>query len=273
MAYASKEGKGTKAMKRTLIVLLMLTVLFAGFPATATIEPETDTPLGSKLEIKSVSIGLEVWSEYLIDGFDFSDGPVVQRWIGLELVHGLYAEVWMSTGTNDDELSSDFADEIDYTLGWFRGGEKVDLNVGVSYWDLFELGESEADLLQFYAIPSITREYGLHTLNPFVKFEYLFAIDWPAPDDNNGWQVNFGTKHSWQPHVAFRFDHEASVWYDGGIVGSDPGWFLSYKAGPVWIPNARWEVRPLMVKASLPLDDDPVRENEIVVGSGMTFTF
>jgi hypothetical protein len=71
------------------------------------------------------------------DGLQFYENPVIQSNITLKHKSGLFFDLWHSTGFNSD-WSTDWDDEIDYTIGWKGKISPLSLNVLLSYFDNFK---------------------------------------------------------------------------------------------------------------------------------------
>jgi hypothetical protein len=82
------------------------------------------------------------------NGSEFYSKPVVQSFVNLEHA-GLYLELWNSKGFNN--WSTDFSDEIDYTLGYSGTLYPLSLNVSMSYFDNFRVfSGSKNDVVKGY---------------------------------------------------------------------------------------------------------------------------
>lgn len=221
-----------------------------------------------------LTLSTKAWSSYVFNsGVEFHDEPVVQTDAFLQLRHGFYLDLWWSAGLDDTYLSSNFGDEVDYTVGWSDDvGKKLILDVGVSYFDiinLFDSGET-SDVIKSYAKLSRTFPVGrIHELTP------LFAIEWHKPLKGNfdGVYTWTGLRYRWQVSDLFSLNSEAGLLYDSGAYG--------FESAIVWYANAElsWQLNETIslqlpsVRLTTPLGHKPDRETQLVFGAGMSFNF
>jgi hypothetical protein len=120
-------------MKRAIIALLVVTIVYAALP----------------LATHANSVSFQVKDKYILNkGLRLFDGPVFQTDLYLTLPHGLYADLWWSTNF-DTHFSENFADELDYTFGWAAEFKGLTLDASITYYDLVGLFSTKGgDALQ-----------------------------------------------------------------------------------------------------------------------------
>lgn len=218
----------------------------------------------------SLTTTVEIWSKYIFSiGTVGSDKPVIQTDWFVTLPKGFYADLWTSNGF-DGDWSGGFDDEIDYTVGWTTTAFTVDLDIALTYWQLFDLGEGDGDAL----VPSVklSRSFKLseaHSITPYTKFETLFIHNDSA---SNGWTVYAGVTHEWTISDRWSLSQELSAAYDDGVFRGEAGAIGRYAAKLSYQCSEQLSVG-LGLKLFVPIADFNDRETEIVFGLTASFKF
>ena len=248
-------------MKKMLVVIF--SVMFLGMAFSPAIASD---------EI-SVTFSSKMWSKSLgPDGVIYHNEPVLQSDIFISLPKGFYFDIWHSAGLDDTDLSSNFGDELDFTLGWSGSWKEFGVDVGVIYIDgLPTFNMKQGDSLMPYV--ELNKEFDFadeHLFTPFVRLELLF----PLNDENNVGDIFGGFKHSWQLSDRFSIGQKAYLLYDNVVGNSNSTLVGGYGVDLNWDIHEKITFSPLMFKATMPLGSvNGGRKSEVVVGSGLTFHF
>jgi len=249
-------------------VLITLVVVFIG---TGVLIPQ------AKAEGASVTVSTKVLSQYLgSDGAIFHDKPVLQTDVFIQLPRGVYIDFWHSVGLDGTDMSSDYGDEIDYTLGWSGTLKGFVLDTGVSYFELVELLDiPQGDVIQ----PYIEVSKGFNTnksqsLTPYFRVEFPFPAKGSSPE--KGILTYGGLRHTWQGSPMLTMNQEVYVLRDDGAFGFDSAVVGQYHIRLSWNYFKRINIDFLSLDVSTPLtsvSDADGRKTEVVVGGGLTFNF
>jgi len=224
----------------------------------------------------SVTLSSKVYSEYLSSnsGGICHDGPVIQTDMFISLPRGFYFDVWHSAGLNGTDLSSDYGDEIDYTIGWSGKVKGIGLDLGVAYFDLIDLFEApHGDLIMPYL--EFNKGFDIsknHRLTPFVCFKFPYSAK--GDELGHGFRTYLGTKHAWQINPKLSFNQKINLLFDDGACGNDSGVLGQYQGGISWQASKQLTLDLISVKAVTPLTSlSDSRETKIVYGAGITYRF
>lgn len=210
------------------------------------------------------------------NGAVFFDKPMFQTDLFVSHRSGFHADVWWGTGLNNDLTGSGFDDEIDYNLGFasavpFTNG-KLLFDLGVGYWDLFDLITSTRnDLLHPYvelSYPIIVS--GSVKLTPFAKFDgYNLPFE---TDFEEGTITSAGCKYRIDLGGKFALTGLTSFGYDDGGFGFQRGVIWKDYINLEWAISDKliWRVAEVQLYVPLGVTD---REPQRVFGTGVTFAF
>lgn len=243
---------------------LVIAVLFATNVAAETEEE-------NKLNL---SLSTKIWSEYLFtNGAIFHDEPVVQTDLFVELPHGFYFDLWWSVGLDGTDASSDFGDEIDYTVGWAGNFGKLDVDLGIAYFDLFELFDAggDGDVLQPYIELGKTLKLGEKH-----KLTLNTAFQWQQPLKNSmssGGYLIGGVSDLWQISPTVSINSEVSVLYDTGAYNYDNGLvgFVNFETS--WQITRSFSVQLPSIKVAEPISTSDERKTQVAFGLGFSINF
>lgn len=262
--------------KAALMCVLVLVAVSTSFAQTTQPKPaEQQTSSDYWFNFSSRVVSQYVGSS----GCVASEKPVVQSeatfWFPrIKCIPGrAYLDIWHSAGF-DSDLSSDYADEIDYTVGWFAEVEKVGIDIGVSYFDSFELFNGrKGDLIRPYF--EINRKFDLteeHSVTPFFKTDFLISA--MGYDVAHGVRSRLGVKHAWQINPQFSFNQKACFVFDDGACGLDSGVLGEYQCGFNWKVNDWLSFEPISFRVISPFSSlSDGRETQTVFGCGFSIKF
>ena len=237
-----------------------------------------EQPVQSFLDDMSVTITSKVKSSYVLDGIQFSSAPVFQTNVTMGLPEGFFVGSFHSYGLDDNEFSSNFADELDLYGGWNGSLRdlclKSDIQVGVSasYFDLFPLGEFQGDIFKVEVSAKRPFETSLGTVTVYGDAEFMTPVNWPEKE--SGIQVSTGLRHSLSINDTWTVTHGPRVIHDTGAMSFDAGFVGEYRLKLDASVSDSVTLTPLEVMASTPLVGmDDSRETRMVFGTGVQLSF
>ncbi len=222
------------------------------------------------------ALSSHVLSQYeLFNGVVVHDDLVVQTDITATFPGGFQLGVWYSAGLNDDSFSSDFGDEVDYTVGWNGKVGQTSVSAGVSYFDILELGhrtKGVVDVLRPYIVASQSYEVAEnHTLGPVAKLEGKLRVEGHADAGVTLW---LGIQHAWKLNPRLDFNQKLRVIGDTGSIGFHDIILGRYDAGFAYRlgKNVAWNV--LSFTATTPFTSAADgQETSTTYGTGLTIKF
>ncbi len=184
--FLRRAAKGRK-MKKTMIIICLATMFAWCSQAQASWMPS------------AFKISTTAFDKYLgTNGVVFHGDPVLQTSFWFDWDNGAYAEIWHSVGLDGTDMSSDYGDEWDGTVGLkklFCGDEIcVLVDVSLAYFELFELGKvPQGDVLQPQVVLSIPTDF-FGSTSPYVKVKAPIGLAGESADWD-GWHFHAGV---WQ---------------------------------------------------------------------------
>jgi len=282
-----------KKMKKLMMVVtfvLFCPVVWAGNEIVETEKEIQETLNESWL---SFEIGTKVLSKYVDNnGLELSNRTVVQSHLLVTLTHGplsgIYGEIWHSCGTDDRNLQSTYADELDGTIGWSGDVGPLEIDAGLSYIDTINFGKPKGDVFQPFVevsktFPLFKQEDGpdcekqlQKTIRPFLSAQFSIPVDGNEEGLSSGNSLFAGVELSAQvtdnlrlvPKICFVFD-DGIYGYESAITG-DYEITAEYQANDyVTVFATARLVDPLMESNGPGME----REEHLIYGGGIIFTF
>lgn len=254
-------------MKNVTGVFVLALALFLA-PVTVLAEQETSGAV-------HLNLGIVAWSQYVrSDGGVAHRHPVLQTDLYFSLPRGFYFDVWHSAGMEDANLSSDFADEIDYTAGWSGRLRGLRLDMGFGYYDVHKLLDSpRGDVMELFVNVSRQLDVSMaHNLTPWLKLQRPMPARGDRP--NGGTMISAGMDDSWRVRNYLTINHGAGLLYGDGTFDMDQAVIGKYHTELVWSVSKNVAVKLPMLKISSPLTSvSDNRETEVVVGGGFAVHF
>ncbi len=252
-------------MKRIAVVVLLVAMVATGA------EAEKDL---------SLTISSKVYSKYLgsTTGSICHEDPVLQTDLFFTLPHGLYFDIWHSSGLDGTGLSSDGGDEIDFTVGWTGEIEKlqnIKLDLGISYFDCYDLFKMPSgDFILPYL--NVSKEFPVlkdHCLEPFVFFQFPYSAK--GNEYGNGFIVRSGMFHHWNITDSLAICQRVNLTFDDGAWGNDSGLLGEYRFDASWKITDRITLDVISVKVARPFSNfsDGRDGTEAVYGAGIKICF
>lgn len=212
-------------MNQIGLLLAMASFLFV-------FESNAAEPKGKVFEI---NLSTKVLNQYVGDtGVVVYNRPVSQN--DLTITHipsGIYLDIWQSISLNHSGRSTNFGNEIDYTLGWSGDIAGIGIDTGVAYLDLITLFKmTEGDVVQPYI--ELNKKLDIaerHTLTPYVRVEYGIPAKGNAKEFK-GLYVYTGLKHGCQVSKNISISQKAAIIYDDGAYAADRAWVGTYEIAP-----------------------------------------
>ncbi len=224
----------------------------------------------------SQTLTIQVKDKYLL-GKDIVayNKPVVQTDLFIPLIKGFYLDLWWSSGFNKN-LNGGFDDEIDYTVGWSGEVKNLNLDLGVAYYNLFNLGRVAGDILQpYFEFGKSFRIKEQHLLTPYFRTEIYFPVEWKGVDAKRGALIFGGVKYEWQALEYLTVSQKLAMVYDTGtFIASDRGFLGDYNLALSWKVTEKMSIDLPTFRAIVPLSNlNDGRETKTVFGTGITFKF
>ncbi|KKQ52436.1 MAG: hypothetical protein US70_C0009G0031 [Parcubacteria group bacterium GW2011_GWD2_38_11] len=264
---------------RELFIIMVVVLLVSFSNVVFAVEEEAARITMEELKKRNIEVNFssKVLSKSVGDaGTVFYNRSVVEN--ELTITHtpsGVYLEIWVSTSLKNAGVSTNYGNEIDYTLGWAGEVAGIGIDAGVSYWDIATLFESpEGDIVQPYL--ELNKKFDIieegHTLTPSIKAEYGI----PAKGNDvgsKGLHMHTALKHNWEISKDFSINHQVEMVYDYGAYGADKALIGAYEVCPSYVV-ADWLSLDASAKVISPLTKvDDGRKTEWIYGGGVTFSF
>lgn len=198
-----------------------------------------------------------------------------------ELPQGFYLGAWSYMGLDDNDLSSNSADELDPYVGWKGSLLGLDFRLESIYFNLHPI-ETWYEGDAWAQSSAIAKKFDLPWSGHSLRLEA--QLDWlsKADDFENGALILLpNITHAWEHPFGvqtLKFQHKAwLVWDDGfdGPKNSSDGLFLRYDAGLYWELKSDEVVLMFPGFTGLLALTDPHdgRENEASLNFGLKFSF
>lgn len=222
----------------------------------------------------TLGLSTKVWSKYLfISGVVYHDEPVAQTDLFVGLPKGFYADLWWSVGLDGTDASSDFGDEIDYTVGWAGSFGKLDVDLGIAYFDSFELFDTggDGDVLQPYIELSKTLKLGeKHKLTPYTAFQWQQPLK--SSMSNGGYLIG-GVSDLFQISPKVSVNSKVGVLYDTGAYNYDNGLVGFAKLEASWQLTKKFSMQLPSIMATKPISTSDERKTQVAFGLGLSIDF
>lgn len=224
----------------------------------------------------TTTLSSRVWSKYLINpGFVLHENPVIQTDLLITLPHGLYVDVWGSKSLDGSLSSSDFGNEIDYTVGWAKKLGNVSLDFGLAYFDISKLfGSPKGDVIQIFGqIDQSFKVAQMHAVTPFLRLEFSARPFGTGASPSENIQALMGMKHVWDIGPVLSLKQTGQLIYDQGKFFNEAAGIFQYQLNPVWNLSKHLSVEIPNFKLSTPLTHTRGRGLETAVGAGAVYKF
>ena len=171
------------------------------------------------------------------NGVIFHDEDVMNSSLAVTLPKGFYLNLFHSVGFDDSNLNSNFADEIDYTLGWSGEVKTVHVNAGISYFDVFKIGSSKGDIIQPYLYLSKTWKFGQNSITPIIQLDTFLPVKSKVLKE--GLLIKAGISYSYPIFKQLSINLSMNIRYDNGAIAFQKAWLLQNSANLKWSIN-KW---------------------------------
>lgn len=156
----------------------------------------------------------------------------------LDLPRGFFTNIWWSVGLDDDEISSNYGDEVHPTFGWKGKICDLDMSISATLINLYPVEKwwhDDAWVQSFTLSKSFS--CGNHVIRPEFWVEWLSKTD----DFDNGALVLLpNIKHFWKKPFdidKLTFSHTTMLVWDDGFdkcKNSSDGLFFRWQGGLEW---------------------------------------
>jgi hypothetical protein len=197
-------------MRTKLTIIAGLFVLFLAVAVSASAEEPAKKETTHTFSVTG-------WTEYIGgNGALFHEYATMQSDWTVDFPGCGYGNVWVSFGLDDSNLSSNFGDELDLTVGCAGSFRGFNWDTGLLYIDVVPLMAVENDIVDPYI--SLSRSFGSWGLT--LKVESYLPV---GGEIEGGWLVHL--RGSTSVSVAGRsFGLAPSLTRDDGAFGFDPAW-------------------------------------------------
>jgi hypothetical protein len=221
------------------------------------------------------SATLQLESKYVGSaGGNFYDGPVFQQGLTVSHKSGFYLNVFHTGEASSEFLDNEngFASEMDYTLGWAGKFKGLDLDTGVSYFDMGKTFDRSSDAVSsFFKVSKSYALKGNQSIRPFIKIATYQAVN---DEPWQGFRLFTGIGHNWKIDEKLSLGSEISIIYDDGAFGNDSGFIGKLSTSLTYKLNSSCSVTFPRITIYSPLQSlSDKRETEIVIGGGLTINF
>jgi hypothetical protein len=210
----------------------------------------------------------------------FYDGWVQQTSMTLSfpgvknsVVKGLSLNVWNSAAPNNRPFGSGFASELDLSAGWSGKIRGINLNVGVTYLDVYPLVMlPRGDVVNASITLSKTMKAGKQlTVEPYLFNVVAGPVRGKVP--NGGWIMQAGATLKWKPKRWLTFTTNPHAIHDSGAFGEKEGYLFGGNVDAGVKISKHITLHPLEIGTGLPIKIKDQRRNRIVYGFGLDFSF
>lgn len=249
-------------MKKVLKSMILVIILIACL----------EVKIASAQENVSITLSSKIWTKYLgTNGFVYHEEPVIQTDLFISLPKGFYVDIWHSVGLDDNNLSSNYGNELDYTLGWSGEIKGFLFDTGISYFDIYKTFENSGeDIIQPYVVLSKEIPVSNSVFSPYLKAELPFSA---KNSNSKGIYLYAGINHLLELTEKLSVNHEMYFLHDNGAFGLNSGIIGGYNAGLSYNISNHVILEPILIKTTTPLFGAELRKTETVFGSGITFNF
>lgn len=205
------------------------------------------------------------------DGLTFYDKPVIQGNITLDHKSGFFVDLWISSGLNTN-WSTDWDDEMDYTLGWSGKIKPIQISTSISYFD-------DINIWQFSYNDVIKSEVRIDLPKKINKWlEVIYFVDYAnyfIPDKktpfNGGNIYSLGIDNEIIISEKIKITPSVQFSYDDGAFEVKPGCFIkmSSNLNLTLTKHFVWNI----VEATFygPLGEREMK-NQLILGTGLSWT-
>jgi len=203
------------------------------------------------------------------NGAVFHDEPVIQSSIFHESQNGVFCSLWNSIGLDDSDPSSNFGDEIDWTVGWQGDVRGFGFEATLAYWDVVDLfSDKPADIVGVTLAVSKALMMGI---NSSLSVERYIPTD--SSVFNGGHRITVGLSYTGKIDESMSaFVGQEVVWEDG-VFGLDSGFNGKFSTSINWKVGRATIAFPTLTVYTTLSDFKDGRKDEFVAGSGISFTF
>jgi hypothetical protein len=227
------------------------------------------------------STSSRVFSKYIDDaGLVAHNGPVVQS--ELTIVHvpsGFYVDIWHSASISHGGVSSNYGNEIDYTLGWSGDFAGIEIDAGITYIDnitLFTMpvGDSVRPYVELNKKFEVDER---NTMTPFIKTEYGIPAK-GGSRELKGLHIHSGLKHHLEITKGLNVNQKVVLTLDDGAFGADRALVGAYEITPSYrfLKQSFYTMSfELSARAIGPLAEskDHARKFQLIGGAGLLVDF
>ena len=192
----------------------------------------------------TVSLSASIYSKYLgADGEVLDPQPVVQYYVALTHISGIYGSAWINNGlegsvrrcSGDSPCLETFAssDEGDWTVGWSGETGPIIVDCGIAYYDLQYFGTHHERLYDAdsglyydnkptcYLAPflAVSKEIDwVGTLEPYMRAESGYPTT-KSDTDGGGFMATLGCRHNFSLDDGVSLRTDTGLTLDDGIYG------------------------------------------------------
>lgn len=256
-------------MKKTLITILIVAALTI-----------TATSFAAENSNVRWTYTADLFNKYVAStsGINSHDEDVAQTSItAFHVPSGWYANIWGCAATKRPfDKDNDWASETDFTLGKEGKFAGLDYDARLAYWMLADIGNLEdADTL--YGSFELSKTYDDLKLfgrdlaiTPYAKFNIYTILSGEKWD---GILVNGGIRSNLKINDFLSLQLGGMLAYHDGIFGVKKDYIYKIDGGLSWKLRENLTLRAPNISYYVPFGNNSNRDNELVIGTGLTFSF
>jgi hypothetical protein len=243
----------------------ILLALFVSAILTARTTAEDFTVKGQTV-VRSQYVGFD-------NGLVFYPDGVIQGNITLAHKSGLFLDLCYSSGFNTD-WSTNWDDELDYTLGWNGKVKNLDLTMSLTYFDNYSVGRMPYNdvIKSFFRLGFPTKKVNEYfSLTPFGSYTGYFIPDNNTPfEGGNVFALGFDSEVTLTSRL--KIASSTSIGWDDGGFGVKTGSIFKHSSTVNVQVSKHFTWNILEASVYVPLGNRNMK-NEVVWGTGLSWSF
>jgi hypothetical protein len=250
---------------KTIIIAVIFSLVFVGFSFAAEDEKSPTVTFSTKVFSKYVGEAGGLWS----------DKPVLQSDLTVNVGKGFYFGVWHSMSLSNPGTSTDCGNENDPYIGWSGDAFGLNVDLMMTYFDIVPVfNYPDGDSLEVSVkVGKMFDVSDKHSLTPYVNVKYGFPVHDTGEEGLDGTYIYLGLVHNWAVTDKFSVTQKGVLVIDTGAYGGDSGLLGSYELKGSYA-FTKWVSLEVSGKAIGPLSKiNDGRKAHLIGSAGLVFSF